>query len=671
MPSPIRPCARPVRVALAWLLAWAVLAAPAAAQAPPAAPPPVETFFGKPLLASASLSPDGRRVAMTVAAPGGRARLAVLELDTMRSTVVAAIADSDIDEVYWLNDQRLVFNSSVELVGANRVDYGPGLWTVDAAGGPLRDLVETRPAGFLASGEQARPLLHWRFRTASVPQRPGNDEVIVHRPEEVSADRVGHFSLLRLDTRTGITRDVSLPPDSEHWVFDAQGQPRAVTTRQGLNQTVHWRESDGRWRQLARFEWLEGQGLVPRFVDADGRLYVEAGHRGRAALFMLDTTTGQLAPAPLASHPQFDIHPRFIEADGRLLGLRYTIDAEVTQWLDPAAKALQAEIDALLTGTVNRLSLPRRGDSPWVLVETFSDQQPLRAWLYHRGSKKLTRLGDSRPAIDARRMATTDFTHYTARDGRRIPAWLTLPPGGQAKNLPLVVWVHGGPWVRGMHWHWHPEVQFLASRGYAVLQPEFRGSTGYGDEHFAAGWKQWGQAMQTDLADGARWAIAQGVADPKRIAILGASYGGYAVLMGLAQEPELFRAGVNWVGVSDIQLMYSAYWSDLSNEWKSLGMPRLIGDPVKDAAMLAANSPLQQAARIRNPLLLAHGAWDSRVPPDHGERMRNALKPHNPQLEWVLYPEEGHGWRRTETQVDFWGRVERFLARNLAVAKAP
>jgi dipeptidyl aminopeptidase/acylaminoacyl peptidase len=229
----------------------------------------------------------------------------------------------------------------------------------------------------------------------------------------------------------------------------------------------------------------------------------------------------------------------------------------------------------------------------------------------------------------------------------------------------MVVLVHGGPWARGGHLAWNREVQFLATRGYAVLQPEFRGSEGFGREHFEAGWKQWGQAMQDDVADGTRWAIDQGVADPKRICIAGASYGGYATLMGLVKNPELYRCGVDWVGVTDINLLYDLRFTRTSQEAKTYGLPVLIGDQSKDAAMLKANSPLENASKIKQPLLLAYGGKDRTVPIDHGEKFYKAVKEVNPKVEWIEYPEEGHGWRYERTSLDFWARVEKFLAENL------
>lgn len=663
------PAMWPARVrAIAWLLLLAagLLAGTARAQG---GPPPAELFFQKPATSGARLSPDGRKLALRLQSPGKRARLAVIDLQSMKPDVVASFDDSSIGHFQWVNDQRLVFDLETDLVGPGRIESGPGLFAVDADGGNFRQLVETHLA-FVKPPEMGVPLLNWRNHLLH-RQAPGaGDEVYVVAPEEVSKTRVGYFVLQRLNTRTGRAQTVEAPLHAVDWTLDAQGELRLVLTRQDDLLEVHWREPKGSWRKVSSFRRLSGEGWTPRLIAPDGTLYVETGHGDKTAIFAFDPATGQRAEKPLAASPDFDLHAGFVVGRNRLLGLRYTIDAEVTQWLDEEALALQAAIDKALPATANRLSLPRQGDSPWVLVEAFSDVQPTLTLLYHTGTRKLSRVGVTHPGIDPQRMGLTDFVRYKAADGLSIPAYITLPPGqkldGARKNLPLVVLVHGGPWVRGAQWAWHPEVQFLASRGYAVLQPEFRGSTGYGHRHFKAGWKQWGQAMQTDVADAARWAIAQGIADPKRIAIAGASYGGYATLMGLAQNPELFRAGINWVGVTDPGLMFSVHWSDITDESKRYGYATLIGDPVADAALFKTISPLTQAERIRQPLLMAYGGWDVRVPIVHGEKFRDAARPHNPQLEWVVYPEEGHGWHKLETQVDFWQRVERFLAQHLA-----
>ena len=232
----------------------------------------------------------------------------------------------------------------------------------------------------------------------------------------------------------------------------------------------------------------------------------------------------------------------------------------------------------------------------------------------------------------------------------------------------MVVVVHGGPYVRGYEWRWSADSLFLASRGYVVLEPEYRGSTGYGEAHFRAGWKQWGLAMQDDIADATRWAIAEGIADPQRICIAGASYGGYATLMGLIRDPALYKCGIDWIGVTDIDLLYSGDWrgdSDLPDAYKRYGMPTLVGDPAKDAAQFAATSPLKQAARITQPLLLAYGGADRRVPLYHGRKFYDALRQTNKNVEWIVYEHEGHGWTLVETRVNFWGRVEKFLQKQI------
>jgi dipeptidyl aminopeptidase/acylaminoacyl peptidase len=270
----------------------------------------------------------------------------------------------------------------------------------------------------------------------------------------------------------------------------------------------------------------------------------------------------------------------------------------------------------------------------------------------------------ARPWIKPQDMAATDMFRVPARDGLNIPVYVTRP-NGQKGPAPMVVLVHGGPFMRGVEWEWRDEVQFLASRGYVVVEPEFRGSRGYGYKLYRAGWKQWGLAMQDDVADAAQWAVKQGYADQQRICIAGASYGGYATLMGLIRNPELFRCGVEWAGVTDINLMYSIHWSDLDSEYKSYGMPVLIGDREKDAAQLAATSPINLAAKITQPLFMAYGGVDRRVPIEHGTLMRDAISKTNPKVEWKVYADEGHGWMLSTNQIDFWKRVETFLDKNL------
>ena len=655
-----------------WLTAAAAAAATPLAAAQVPARPEAAKYFERPQMTGAALSPDGKRLAIRSMGKEGRAMLSVLTLETLQPQVVFMTATDDVNHFLWVNDERLAFDLTDSTAPDADQDAAPGLFAVDHDGKRFKQLVE-RQRRFVQNGSDTLRLQPWNtFVLNGSTQRQGKD-VLAWRPEAYSAKDVGYIKLLRLNTFTGLDEEVAAPLHSVGWWADPEGELRVVMTRQENQGTLRWRDpAKGTWKTLREFDVFTDDGnLRVRHVGADGRLYV-ATRRGsdRLSMWTIDPATGEFSDKPLASSPQFDVEADIVERRDRVLGLRFTIDGEVTQWLDPDMQALQQQIDKVLPRTANRLSVPWTGDEPWVLIEAFADIQPTLYFLFNRTTRKFTRLGSERPDVDAKQQASMDLQWLKARDGAALPTWVSLPrlaAGAEARNLPTVVLVHGGPWVKNTSWHWDAEVQFLNALGYVVLQPQFRGTLGFGAGHFTSSWRQWGRTMQDDVTDATRWAVAQGLADPKRIAIMGASYGGYATLMGLAREPELYRCGVAWVAVTDLDLMYGAHWSDFSDTYKRFGMPRLVGDRVKDAAELKANSPIHVARSIRQPLLLAHGDKDRRVPVEHGKAMRSALQDAgNTQVEWISYAKEGHGWREPATQIDFWNRVAQFLAKQLA-----
>ena len=648
-------------------------AAPVAASTPgtgTASPPPVAAFFKPPRFGVAELSPDGQRVAFT--SPGGngdRLRLAVLDLASGKATVAVGLDEADIDRIEWVNNHRLVFTAADHGVAWGKRDSAPGLFAVEADGSGFRRLVHRQAPGFLRTDEWDK-LLPWNTFLLGVPAIGGGNDVWVLHPEEIDEKHADFIELQRLDTSTGRARSVDAPPHGSHWVFDPQDRLRAVTVqRDGRTRVLARAAGTTEWTTLSEFDtWGDEDGFSPLMVDEQDRLLVLSTHgRNTRALFAYDLRQRALAPAPLLASPDYDLSPEPVWRQGRVVGWRLHVDARVTQWSAPDLVALQQQIDQRLPSTSNELQVAREGEGRWTLVHAASDRVPGQ-WLVHDGKTgQMTRLGNVQPGIDPKTQGTMALVHYKARDGLDIPAWLTLPPGPAGAKRPLVVLVHGGPWVRGGDWLWDPQVQFLATRGYAVLEPEFRGSTGFGSRLELAGWKQWGLAMDDDLIDGVRWAVAQGHADADRVCVMGASYGGYATLMSLILHPEVWRCGVAWAAVTDIDLMYSAGWSDLNDTWKRHGMPQLIGDRVKDAAQLAATSPLKQAARLKTPLLLAHGTADHRVPIEHAERFRDALdRRQREQLTWLRYDDEGHGWDTQATNLAFWGQVEGFLKQHLA-----
>jgi dipeptidyl aminopeptidase/acylaminoacyl peptidase len=319
-------------------------------------------------------------------------------------------------------------------------------------------------------------------------------------------------------------------------------------------------------------------------------------------------------------------------------------------------------VDKALPGRHHDLS---RGGNR-LLIHSSSDVDPGAWHLYDLDARRLEFVAAKRKAITPEAMPRREPVRYPARDGLEIPAYVTLPPGREAKALPLVLYVHGGPWVRGATWHWRDEPAFLAAQGYAVLEPEFRGSTGFSRRLFQGGWKEWGRAMQDDLLDGVDWLAQRGTIDPSRVCIMGASYGGYAVMMGLARDPERYRCGINYLGVTDIMLMFDVAWSDMSNtDFLRYNAKELIGDPERDAAQFKATSPLANAAKVRAPVLMAYGGADRRVPVVHGERTRDALRNGGARVDWVVYADEGHGFLREANRFDFYGRVAKFLGEHL------
>ncbi|MFL6665407.1 MAG: alpha/beta hydrolase family protein [Rhizobacter sp.] len=633
--------------AAAWSLVWA-LAGTARAADPPI---PVEHFFSVPAVTGAKLSPSGKLLGVMVAGPNGRAVLGTMNLEQKeKSRIVADFGTADVYSFHWLSNQRLMFNG-VDLTLEPTDRRGSGWLSVDVDGSELRPVY--------GSGGRLHTTL-----------RDGSEDIVVEKSSFTVTGELVHVALVRVNPRNAQTTTLTrgAPDGAWGWVLDAKGEPRAVVAAHRGVERVYWRDdAAASWTMLEERPQYDAAGMHPVAIDAAGTLYVVARRgdaAGTTALFRYDPVARQREAEPIVAVSGFDFQGHLVFDDRhRLLGVRYWSDAEGTLWLDPAWRELQERIDGLLPATVNRLVCERCETSSRVLVRSVSDRQSPVYWLYDRDTHALTSVGAERPWLDPKAMAQRNFVRIKARDGLEVPMYVTQPRG--KGPWPAVVLVHGGPWMRGGDWEWDAESQFLASRGYLVLQPEFRGSDGFGLRHLQAGFKQWGLAMQDDIADAALWAVQQGLADRARICIAGGSYGGYATLMGLVRHPDLYRCGVEWLGVTDIEFMYTMHWSDLSPAWLRYGMPVLVGDRDKDAAQLEATSPLKQAAKIRQPLLLAYGGSDRRVPIQHGTRFRDAVTAHNRDVEWIDYPSEGHGFALAKNRIDFWTRVEKFLARHL------
>ncbi|XHS76344.1 alpha/beta hydrolase family protein [Burkholderiaceae bacterium UC74_6] len=656
--------------------AWCGLAA---ADDPAADPPvPVERFFQQATVLGAKLSPSGKYLALTTAHGGKRVGLTVIEFGgSLRR--IAEYADSDVRVFDWVSDDRLVFNV-VDLQDGSGDDLyiGPGLYAVDVKGEAIQPLIKRHRGGSDYFADR-RLLDMWHFLLHIPMQQPGvkPNEVIVGHMVAGDAGKPATLTPMWLDTVTGTTRKIDIkdaPTGVSSWVFDSKGEPRLATVVDKGRSSLYWRRpGQAAWQLLE--ESAVGHGsFEPDAVDDDGTLYVthNEGPEGYAVLTRLDPETLKPVEPPLVRVPGFDFRGGLIQerAGGPALGVRVDADTEQTVWYDPAMKQFQAKVDGMFPGRVNRISCRRCGAPDMVaLLRSYADRDPGVLLLYEADGDRWRVVSQVMDGIDPARMARVAFQRIKARDGRELPLWLTLPTTtAKGSPPPAVVMVHGGPWVRDGFWQWEPMKQFLASRGYLVISPEFRGSEGYGDVHYKAGWKQWGQAIQDDIADALLWAQQRGLAAPGRACIAGSSFGGYGTLMGLVRQPELYRCGIAWLALADPFLYLKGNWvvtDDLGDTSRRYTMPEMVGDAEKDKEMLTANSPVAQAERIKAPVLLAYGYRDVRVPLAHGTRLRRAMQDAGNPPEWVVYDYEAHGWRLLENKIDWARRMERFLDQHL------
>lgn len=642
--------------------------------------PAVASFFQTRQISHVALSPKGGYVAMTTMLPDGTQALVIRNTADLKQVKVVSRVEPETGvfyAVHWINENRVGFTlKNMRLAFETNLDE----FAVSRDGGNPKHLIN---GNWEHQQTQTGSMLTSRVLTAAYAFHgttdDGSDDILVKKFRWNNID-VGPASsrLYRLNTRTlqlSSTFEGTQPEASDQWITDANAVPRVVLSEVKGRCIASYRKPDATgWTEIDNGVCYENRRFAPLFFDGADTLYVKASHKGYAALFRYDLKTMTMDKEPTVETAGFDFNGT-AEIDypsKRLIGIHLETDADTTVWFNARMKADQARIDEALPGTINTV---RCGSdclgSPVLLVRSASDRQPPQYVLYTRATGAVISLGSIHPDLQPASMGPRSFHHYTARDGRAIPAYVTLPAVKAAGPLPAVVLVHGGPYVRGASWDWDQQAAFLASRGYVVIQPEYRGGTGFGAAHFEAGWKQWGGAMQDDLADAALWAVKQGWADPKRVGIMGASYGGYATLMGLIKDPQIFRAGVEWAGVTDIKLMFTLSESDASQEDLGYSMRTLIGDPdgEADADMFRRNSPLLRAAELKQPLLMAHGAQDKRVPIAHASRFRDAIKAHNPNVTSIIYPDEGHGWRNEKTNIAFWRQVETFLDQHLKHAE--
>ncbi len=600
-----------------------------------AAKVPLRDFFRNPEQAGHQISPDGRYLSW-VAPYERRMNVFVRPLAGGATARVTSETARDISGYFW-KGERIVFEK----------DFGGDenfhVVSIDILGADLRDLTP---------GEQVK---------AEVVDSLEEDDdhlIVSHNRRDAEA-----FDVFRINVRTGEEQLIAQNPGNiTSWGTDHDGRLRVAGTADGVTTTLLYRATEqDEFRPLLTTSFKET--VAPLFFTFDNqRLYV-ASNRGRdkAAIFEFDPATAQEGRL-LVEHPDVDVEGLSFSRKRKLLTTARWVTAKTERrFFDPETEAMFRDVEAKLPGYEIEFTSMNKAEDRFI-VASFSDRTRGKRYLYDKATRQLDFLADVTPWLPEDRLAAMTPVQYTSRDGLMIHGYLTLPKDVPPVNLPVVVNVHGGPWARDV-WGFNPEVQFLASCGYAVLQMNFRGSVGYGRRFWEASFREWGRKMQDDVSDGVHWLVKEGIADPKRVAIYGGSYGGYATLAGLAFTPDLYAAGVDYVGVSNLL----TFMRSIPPYWKPMlaMLQEMVGDMETDEAMLKAASPVFHADRITAPLLIAQGAKDPRVVKAESDQMVEAMRQRGVEVEYIVKDDEGHGFHNEENRFDFYEAMERFLHRHI------
>lgn len=597
----------------------------------------LESFFKNPEKTSYRISPEGTR--FSYRAPfEERMNIFVQEIGRDEAVQITFETDRDISGYFWANDNRILYLKD------NGGDENFKLYGVD---------VDGKNQVCFTDFENVRTGIIDRLD--DIP----NEIIISMNKRNPQA-----FDPYRLNIVTGeLTMLYKNPGNITDWLTDHDGKLRVATAVTDMvNTTILYRETEkDEFKPIITTSFKET--MSPQFFTFDNKKLYASSNIGRdkAEIVIFDPATGKETET-LFSNELVDVESLSYSKKRKVLTKAiYTTDMVNFKFFDKESEKMYNRVKKELSA-YDCYFTSTNTDEDKFLVRTYSDKSLGAYYIYDKNTDELKLISAVSPWMDESHMAEMKPIKYTSRDGKTIHGYLTLPVGVDAKNLPMVVNPHGGPWARD-NWGFNPEIQFLANRGYAVLQMNFRGSTGYGREFWESSFKQWGQSMQDDITDAVQWAIDQGYADKERIAIYGGSYGGYATLAGLAFTPDLYKCGVDYVGVSNMFTFMNSlppYWEPYRQM-----LYEMAGDPVKDSLMLANVSPVFHADKITAALFVAQGANDPRVNLAESDQMVAAMKARGIKVEYMVKDNEGHGFRNQENRFDFYRTMEKFLDANL------
>ncbi|MGF7140408.1 S9 family peptidase [Roseimarinus sediminis] len=601
-----------------------------------AVPVPLEDFFRNPEKTAFQLSPNGEYFSY-LAPYENRLNVFVQKGGSVDSIRITDETDRDIAGYMWASNERILYlkdtggDENYQLYGVNidGSDYR-ALTAFDGVRTQIIDELEDNPVEVIVGLNQRDPRA---------------------------------FDPYRLNIETGeLVMLAENPGNVIAWIPDHEGKLRVSIASDGVNQTYLYRESeDEAFEPVLTLDFK--QTLEPMMFTFDNKYVYAKSNIGRdkEALVVYDLANANELEVIFETDEADISGIDYSKKDKKLLAVSYYTAKRTIHFLDEETKALYEEISAELPGVEVSFSGRNKAEDK-IMIRTYSDKTRGAYYLYNKEGRELSLLAELSPWLDADNMCNMEPVSYQSRDGLTIHGYLTVPKGYERENLPVVINPHGGPWARD-YWGFNPEVQFLANNGYAVLQMNFRGSTGFGRAFWEASFKQWGLSMQDDITDGVNWLIEQGIADPARVAIYGGSYGGYATLAGLAFTPDLYACGVDYVGVSNLFTLLQTippYWEPMREMFQEM-----MGHPVKDSLLLAQVSPVFHADQIKAPLLVAQGANDPRVNINESNQIVEALESRGIDVEYIVKDNEGHGFRNEENRFDFYRAMIIFLDEHL------
>lgn len=605
---------------------------------------PLEDFFKNPEKSGYQISPDGSYYSY-MAPYESRMNVFIQKRGEAEAIRLTSETDRDISGYFWPNDEQIVYlkdtggDENYRLYVAN-IDGTNNVCLTDFEG----------------------------VRTQIIDDLPDQKDFMIiglnKRNPQV-------FDPYRLNLKTGEMEMIAENPGNiQGWMLDHDGQLRvAIAIVDGVNQAFLYRPTEqDEWQTILTTSFKEG--FNPQFFTFDNKNIIGTSNIGRdkTAVVEFNPETGEEVQM-MYKNDDYDVsYVSFSRKRKVITAASYTGWKRERHFFDPEAEEMFNKLQAHLSGYEVAVSASNDEETTYI-VRTYSDKSLGAYYIYDAVKDEIEKIVDVSPWLDENEMANQLPISYTSRDGLKIHGYLTLPKGytmENAKKLPVVINPHGGPWARD-NWGFNPEIQFLANRGFAVMQMNFRGSTGYGRQFWEASFKKWGQEMQDDITDGTQWLIEKGIADPERIAIYGGSYGGYATLMGLVKEPDLYAAGVDYVGVSNM----FTFMQTIPPYWKPMldMMYEMVGDPKADSLMLRENSPVYQVDKIESPLFIAQGANDPRVNKDESDQMVEAMKARGIDVEYLVKDNEGHGFRNEENRFEFYRSMEAFLNKQLAITQ--